>query len=98
MKTKATIESLSDPQVCALLQSKWLSPLVDELHRLPGLMTSSLVAKLQALLEKYRITYADNARDIQQAEEALVAMLGELDGGEFDLKGIEELKTLLVGG
>lgn len=98
LKTKATIEALSDEHVIALLESKWLTPLVDELHRLPGLVISSLVAKLQALVEKYRITYADNARDIQQAEEALVDMLGELDGGEFDLKGIEELKTLLARG
>jgi len=98
LKTKATIEALSDEQVYALLERKWLSPLVGELHRLPGLVKSGLVAKLQALVEKYRITYADNARDIQQAEEALVGMLGELDGGEFDLKGIEELKTLLAGG
>ncbi|MGC4061580.1 MAG: hypothetical protein QM749_12330 [Aquabacterium sp.] len=98
LKTKATIEALSDAQVYALLQSKWLSSLVDELHRLPDLVTSSLIAKLQALDEKYRITYADNARDIQQAEKALLSMLGEMDGGEFDLKGIEELKTLLAGG
>lgn len=98
LKTKATIEMLSDAQAYALIESKWLSSLVDELHCLPGLVTSSLIAKLQALVEKYRITYADNARDIQQAEEALVGMLGELDGGEFDLKGIEELKTLLAGG
>ena len=33
----------------------------------------------------------------KKAEEALATMLGELDGGEFDLKGIEELKTLLAG-
>ncbi|GAA5784362.1 type I restriction-modification system subunit M [Chitiniphilus shinanonensis] len=97
LKTKATIETLSDEQVYALLEAKWLTPLVDELHRLPGLVMSSLVAKLQALVEKYRITYADNARDIQQAEDALVGMLGELHGGEFDLKGIAELKTLLAG-
>ncbi|WP_406819160.1 type I restriction-modification system subunit M [Pseudomonas sp. KnCO4] len=97
LKTKATIEALSDEQVYALLESSWLTPLVDELHRLPGKVTSSLIARLEALVEKYRITYADNAHDIKQAENALVSMLGELDGGEFDLKGIEELKTLLAG-
>jgi type I restriction enzyme M protein len=97
LKTKATIEKLSDEQVYALLEAKWLTPLVDNLHRLPGLVMFSLVAKLQALVEKYRITYAENARDIQQAEEALVSMLGELNGDKFDLKGIEELKTLLAG-
>jgi type I restriction enzyme M protein len=97
LKTKATIETLSSKQVIALLESKWLTPLVDELHRLPSLVMSTLAAKLQALVEKYRITYADNARDIQQAEDALVDMLGALHGGEFDLKGITELKTLLAG-
>jgi len=96
LKTKATIETLSDEQVIALLESKWLTPLVDELHRLPGLVMSSLAAKLQALVEKYRITYADNARDIQQAEHALVAMLGELNGDEYDLKGLAALKSLLA--
>ena len=97
LKTKATVETLSDKQVIGLLEGKWLTPLVDELHRLPGLVMSSLAAKLQALVEKYRITYADNARDIQQAEDALVGMLGDMHGGEFDLKGITELKTLLAG-
>lgn len=97
LKTKSTIETLSEKQVIALLESKWLTPLVDELHRLPGQVMSILVAKLQALVEKYRITYADNAREIQQAEDALAGMLGDLHGGEFDLKGIAELKTLLAG-
>ena len=96
-KTKTTIESLTDEQVHELLASKWIAPMMNELHRLPVLVMSSLVANLQALVEKYRITYADNARDIQQAEAALVGMLGELHGDEFDLKGIEELKTLLAG-
>lgn len=96
-KTKSTIESLTDGQVHELLVSKWIAPVVDELHRLPGLVRTGLIGKLEALVEKYQITYADNARDIKKAEEALVTMLGELKGGEFDLKGIEELKTLLAG-
>ncbi len=98
LKTKATIEALSDEQVIDLLESKWLTPLVVELHRLPGLVSASLISKLEALVEKYRFTFADNARKILQAENALVSMLGELDGGEFDHKGIEELKTLLTRG
>ena len=98
LKTKATIESLSDAQVQVLLESKWLSPLVDQLHRLPLLVLESLIGKLEALIKKYRLTYADNARDIQHAEGALASMLGDLHGDEFDLKGIVELKTLLAGG
>ncbi|MBB2920458.1 type I restriction-modification system subunit M [Cupriavidus alkaliphilus] len=97
LKTKATIEKLSDTQVHALLERKWITPLVDELLRLPGLVVDSLIDKLEALVEKYRITYADNARDIRQAERTLASMLDELDGSEFDLKGLTELKILLTG-
>lgn len=97
LKTKATIESLSDAQVVELLEHKWITPLCDALHRLPGQQMDSLTRKLEALVEKYRITYANNARDIQQTEATLAGMIEELDGDEFDLQGLAELKTLLAG-
>ena len=64
---------------------------------MPDQQIDGLTRKLDALVEKYRITYADNARDIQQTETALAYMIEELDGNEFDLKGLTELKTLLAG-
>jgi type I restriction enzyme M protein len=97
LKTKATIEGLSDAQVNQLLELKWITPLVDALHQLPGQQIDNLIRKLEALVEKYRITYADNAREIQQTETELADMIGELAGNEFDLKGLTELKTLLAG-
>lgn len=97
LKTKATIEKLSDTQVHALLEIKWITPLADELHRLPGLVVDSLINKLESLVDKYRITYAANARDIRQAENSLAGMLKELSGSEFDIKGLAELRTLLAG-
>lgn len=98
LKTRKTIEGLSDAQVHALLESKWITPFNDELHGLPDQQIDSLTRQLEALLEKYRITYADNAHEIRQAEAALAGMIAELDGNEFDLKGLAELKTLLAGG
>ena len=97
LKTKATIEGLSDAQVHELLELKWILPFSDELHRLPAQQLDGLIRKLEALVEKYRITYADNAREIQQTETALAGMIEELDANEFDLKGLVELKTLLAG-
>jgi type I restriction enzyme M protein len=97
LKTKKTIEDLSDEQVHELLERKWITPLSDELHSLPGQQIDSLTRKLEALVEKYRITYADNAREIEQTETALAGMIEELDANEFDLKGLAELKTLLAG-
>lgn len=97
LKTKATIENLSDAQVNELLELKWITPLSDALHRLPDQQIDGLIRKLEALAEKYRLTYADNAREIQQTETALAGMIEELDGNEFDLQGLAELKTLLAG-
>jgi type I restriction enzyme M protein len=97
LKTKKTIEGLSDAQVHELLEYKWITPLCDELHQIPHQQIDALIRKLEALVEKYRITYADNAREIQQTETDLAGMIEELDANEFDLKGLAELKTLLVG-
>lgn len=98
LQTKTTIEGLSDAQVHELLEAKWITPLMGALHRLPDQQMDALLAKLEALVEKYRITYAENARDIEKTETALAGMIAELEAGEFDLKGLAELKTLLAGG
>jgi type I restriction enzyme M protein len=97
LKTKATIEGLNDAQVHELLELKWIVPFSEALHRLPGQRIETLIGKLEDQAEKYRITYADNARKIQQAETKLADMIEELDGDEFDLKGLTELQTLLAG-
>lgn len=96
LKTKSTIEGLSDALVHDLLERKWIILLSDELHRLPDQQIDGLIGKLEALVEKYRITYADNAREIKQTEIELAGMIEELDANEFDLKGLAELKTLLA--
>jgi type I restriction enzyme M protein len=97
LKTKNTIESLSDAQVHELLELKWIIPLGDELHSLPDQQIDGLIRKLDALVQKYKITYADNARDIQQTETQLVGMIEQLNANEFDRKGLAELKALLAG-
>lgn len=96
LKTKQTIEGLSDAQVHELLERKWIIPLSDALHSLPDQQIDRLTRKLEALVQKYQITYADNARDIQHTEAELAEMIGELDGSEFDLKGLGALRELLM--
>ena len=84
-------------QVRELLEHKWIIPLNSQLHRLPNQQMDGLIGKLETLADKYRITYADNAREIRKTESELAEMIGELDANEFDLKGLAELKILLVG-
>lgn len=97
LKTKKTIENLSDAQVHELLERKWITPLSDEIYSLPDQSIDGLTRTLEALVQKYQITYADNARDIEQTETELAGMIEELDANEFDLKGLAELRTLLGG-
>jgi type I restriction enzyme M protein len=97
LKTKSTIESLRDDQVKDLLEAKWVVPLNEALHQLPDQQIELLNGKLQSLVRKYEVTYAENARGIQQAETALAGLIDELEGNEFDLKGLAELKSLLRG-
>ena len=46
-------------------------------------------------MEKYEVTYAENAREIQRTESELAGMINDLDGNEFDLKGLAELKAFM---
>jgi type I restriction enzyme M protein len=94
-QTKTTIEELKDEQVYELLELKWISPLVTSLYNLPKTIVDELTTKVKKLTEKYSTTYSDVAKEINEAENSLSQLIGELDGNEFDMKGLNELKILL---
>lgn len=94
-KTKETIESLTDEQAMNLLETKWITPLVKELHNLPENIVNDLASKIKALSEKYAVTFSEVEQDIRKTEQDLSSMLEELTGEESDLKGLAELKKIL---
>lgn len=95
--TKKTIESLDDGQAQKLLRIKWIDQLVVSIHGLPDTVIKNFVAKLEALCSKYAVTFADIEKEIAETEDSLSTMLDELEGSEFDMKAIAELKALLGG-
>lgn len=97
MNTKKTIEELTDSQVKELLKLKWLVPIISSLFALPMRIEDELVTRLTALQEKYKTTLFEIEDQIRDTEASLCAMLEELTGDEFDMKGIEELIKLLGG-
>ena len=97
LKTKKTIEELTDSQVNDLLELKWIKPLCDELAELPNAVIKSLTSKVQALAGKYAVTYSQVANEIQTSENELAEMMGQLKGNEFDMQGLAELTKLLKG-
>lgn len=96
-KTKTVIEGLSDEQVRMLLEKKWIDTLVSNLRKMPDTLMDTLVSKIQALESKYSTTFFEVETQIQDTETQLASMINELDGSEFDLKGLSELKSLLAG-
>ena len=95
LETKDTIEKLSDEQVYELLELKWVHPIVTSLNNLPKTIIDELTTKVVALSEKYSTTYSDVAKEINEAENSLSKLIDDLDGNEYDMKGLNELKVLL---
>ena len=96
-KTKDTIESLSDEQALDLLEKKWIAPLIESIHKLPDTVIDSLVSKIQALQNKYATTFFEVEQQISETEATLSGMIDDLEGNEYDMLGLNELKKLLGG-
>lgn len=97
LQTKTTIETLTDEQVNNLLHLKWIAPLSTELAAMPNAVISQLTSQVQALADKYAVTYPQVANEIKTTEIELADMMGKLTGNEFDMQGLAELTNLLKG-
>ena len=97
-KTKETIETLEDEAVLQLLKKKWIDTLVEKLSKLPDTIVNNLVAAISALQSKYDTTFFEIEQQIRETEQSLAKMIDELEGNDFDMKGLGEFKALLLGG
>ncbi|MBD0383896.1 type I restriction-modification system subunit M [Paenibacillus sedimenti] len=97
MKTKETIESLSDEQALALLEQKWIFPLTESIKQLPHAVIHVLVHKIKALSDKYAVTYSAIESEVKETEASLSALFDELVGNDYDMKGLSEFQRLLKG-
>lgn len=95
LNTKKAIERLTDEQVNNLLHFKWIAPLSTELVAMPNAVISQLTSQVQAMADKYAVTYSQVDNEIKNSEQELAEMMGELTGNEFDMRGLAELASLL---
>jgi type I restriction enzyme M protein len=96
LRTKEVIENLTDEQVIKLLETKWITPLLTALHKIPDNIISDLVSRIRALADKYATTYAEVAGQIAETKSSLSALIDGLAGNEYDMKGLREFQKLLV--
>ena len=97
LKTKSTIEGLSDEQVRQLLKEKWITPLINKIKGIPDKVISVLISQIDALLKKYETNLIEIDDELNKAEAKLSSMIDELEGNEFDMIGLAELKKILGG-
>ena len=97
LATKTMIEGMTDAQVAALLEAKWIQPLIAALHSIPGSIIADLVSQVRALAEKYATTYAELAGQLAETKSSLASLIDELTGNDYDMKGLAEFKALLKG-
>ncbi len=97
LATKDKIESLSDAEVRMLFEKKWIDPITEGIADIPAQIVKSLIARLEAIAEKYETTYEEVDKEIKDTSSDLVEMLGLLTGNEFDMQGVAELQKLLGG-
>ena len=97
LETRDRIENLSDTEVVELLQQKWIVPIYDEIIAISIKVVDEFKKGIEALVNKYADTFEDLEKEIQDTQDELSKMLGELTGSEADLAGIRELQKLLSG-
>lgn len=97
IKTKETIEALTDDAALELIKNKWITPLVQNIGKLPQTIINDFITKLDDLCRKYESTFSDVEAQIKDTEKSLVELIDQLNGNDFDMKGLAELKMLLGG-
>ena len=95
-KTIKKIEGLTDFEINALLEEKWILPLCTSLNEMPGKVVDDFISSLTKMTEKYSETLSSIGNEIKQTQKELFELMDELTGNEFDMKGLENLKEILA--
>lgn len=96
--SKKAIEELSENEIKELLKIKWIIPIVSNINKLVEELINDFSKKIENLSKKYEKTLMDVENEILTTEKELSLMIDELVGDEYDMKGLNEFKSLLNGG
>lgn len=92
---KEKVENLTKEEGDLLLREKWIVPFVSEITEANRRIKENLAQKIEAIAKKYQYTFEDTDSEIRKTERGLVELLSSLEGNEFDMQGISDLKKIL---
>lgn len=96
-KAKEELKNLSNEDICYLLNKKWITPTIEGIDKQIDDVVNNFIKEIQKLANKYSETLVDIDNEIEKTEKLLCSMFDELTGSEYDMKGLEDLKSLLGG-
>lgn len=96
-EAKKAVENLTHDEVCELLNKKWINPIVTGIDKQIDNLIVEFANNIQKLSNKYNQTLFDIDNEIKETEKILVNMISELTGPDYDMKGLEDLKSLFNG-
>lgn len=90
-KTIETIEGLDMKGINMFLELKWILPITSAIDALPNTVVQTLADNIDALKEKYAVTYNDIEQDIDNCKKNLASLIEQLSGDEFTIAGLNSL-------
>ena len=97
IKTKHRIEKIEETEIKELLNKKWIAPVLDGISGLAYQLLDKLSKDIIQLNRKYEVTYSQVAKEIEATEKDLSNFITQLDGNEYDLRGLNEFQLFLKG-
>lgn len=97
IEAQKEIENLNYEDICTLLNKKWIAPIINGLDKMINNIVIEFAKSIEKLSTKYEQTLKDIDNEISKTEKELAGMMDELIGSEYDMKGLEDFKSLICG-
>lgn len=97
IEAQKEIENLNYEDICTLLNKKWIDPIINGLDKMINNIVIEFAKSIEKLSTKYEQTLKDIDNEIFKTEKELAGMIDELIGSEYDMKGLEDFKSLICG-
>lgn len=96
-EVKKAVENLTHDEVCELLNKKWINPIIKGIDKQIDNLIVEFSKNIEKLSNKYNQTLYDIDNEIKETEKILANMISDLTGPDYDMKGLEDLKSLFNG-
>ena len=90
---KEAIENLTNEEIELFLHMKWIDPVCEGINGTLSAVLAELEKRITTLAKKYATSYSDLTEQLATAQSELSALVAELTGDEFALKGLQQLNN-----